>query len=147
MKWLSYLSGKPVLESSLHCLTTACLLKHEDFLYEELEPRDLCDFLFEEEAVDILSHDIITESKHRRKQVKFLLETLMENKNDCFYFFLYILQKKHYDYIRQTLEVNTSSYVEVGMFTFCSIKQFVHLRFFSTQRTSSTKYQHLDNYF
>lgn len=100
--------GRPVLESNLHCLTTACLLKHEDFLYEELEPRDICDFLFEEGAVDILSHDRITETSQRRKQVKYLIKTIMENKHDCFHFFLYILQRKHYGYIRQTLAEYTS---------------------------------------
>lgn len=110
--------GRPDLGLHLGCLTTECLRKHEDFLYEELEPRDLCDFLFEEGAVDILSHDRITETSQRRKQVKFLIKTLMENKNDCFHFFLYILQRKDYGYICQTLAEYTSS--TYGMCTFCS---------------------------
>lgn len=101
--------GRPVLESNLRCLTTACLLNHEDFLFEELEPIFLCDFLFEEGAIGILSHDIITETSQRRKQVKFLIKTIMENKHDCFHFFLYILKREDYGYVCQTLADYSSS--------------------------------------
>lgn len=44
--------------------------------------------------MDIPTHDRITETSSRRKQIRYLLETLKENKNDCFYFFLYILERE-----------------------------------------------------
>lgn len=138
--------GKPVLESSLRCLTTACLLRHKDFLNDELEPRDLCDVLFAEEAVDILSHDKITETNRRRKQVKILLETLMENKNDCFHFFLYILQRKHYDYIRQTLEQNTSSSVKVGGVRNEPIQLRLAVQYSTGTEMHKILYQHINSF-
>lgn len=101
---LSLISGKPVLIPSLTFLTTYCLQEHEDLLYKELEPIAVCDYLFEEEALNILDHDIITETKQRQKQIKRLIEKLTENKNDCFHFFLYILQKEEFEAIRKTIE-------------------------------------------
>lgn len=114
----SYLLGKPDLKLSRRCLTTSCLERYEDFLYDELEPLDICDFLFEERAVDIPSHDKITEPTQRRKQIECLLKTVKENQNDCFYFFLYILQREGYNYICQELEKRRTP-VRFGMFT-CS---------------------------
>lgn len=108
------------MKSSLRCLTTACLKRNEDFLYDELEPLDISDFLFEERAVDIPSHDKITEPTERRKQIECLLEIVNENNNDCLYFFLYILQREGYNYICQELE-NCKTPVRFGMFT-CSCR-------------------------
>lgn len=118
-----FLSGKPDLKSKLRCLTTACLKKYEDFFYDELEPVDICDVLFEESAVDIPSHDKITESTLRRKQIEYLLKTVKENKHDCFHFFLYTIQEI-LPFVCQELEKRTPSIIEVGMFVFILIKQF-----------------------
>lgn len=115
---LSYLLGIPNLERNLCCLTISCLERNEDFLYEDLEPLDICDFLFEEGAVDIPSHDKITEPCQRRKQIKYLLETVKGNEHHCFRFFLYILHREGYTDVCQRLVSRTSSRVEVGMFYF-----------------------------
>lgn len=74
-------------------------------MYEELEPTHIADLLFEERAVDIFAHDKITESPRRRNQIKYLLETLRENGNECFHFFLFILQENiEYRYICDKLQ-------------------------------------------
>lgn len=74
-------------------------------MYEELEPILIADLLFEERAVDIFTHDKITESRQRRNQIKYLLETVRENGNECFHFFLFILQERiEYRYICDKLQ-------------------------------------------
>lgn len=93
-------------------LTTSCLQEHEHTLYDELEPIAVCDLLFEEGAVNIPDHDIITETNQRQKQIKILLEKVKENKKDCFHLFLYILQEE-YRNIRNMLE--TPPIVREGM--------------------------------
>lgn len=72
-------------------------------MYNELDVNDICDHLFEERAMDIPTHDRITETSSRKKQIRYLLETLKENKNDCFYFFLYILQTEEFHLILDKL--------------------------------------------
>lgn len=104
--------GKPVLKSQLRSLTTACLKKYEDVLYDELEPLFICDVLFEESAVDVPSHDEITEPTCRRKQAEYLLKTVKENKHDCFHFFLYIIQEE-VPFVCQELEKHTPTMIEV----------------------------------
>lgn len=118
---MSSLSGKPDLIPSLNCLTIDCLQEHKEFFIDELDPLHFCDLLFEERALDILTHDIITETKMRQKQMKFLLETLREIKNDCFHFFLYILQRDEYDYIRTQLEKPAFEAIETSMYIFFSL--------------------------
>lgn len=86
--------GKPVLNHSLRYLTISCLRDYRNLFEEELEPIKLADLLFDERAVDILAHDKITETIFRRKQIKHLLETVEKNKEDCFHFFLFILQNE-----------------------------------------------------
>lgn len=93
-------------------LTTSCLQEHECTLYDELEPIVVCDLLFEEGAMNVLDHDIITETKQRQQQIKKLIEKVKENKNDCFHFFLSILQEK-YKSIHDVLE--TPPIVREGM--------------------------------
>lgn len=85
---------KPVLIPSLSWLSTSCLRVFRDLFEDELEPIKISDLLFEERAVDIFHHDRITEIESRRNQIKILLETLNENKEDSFHFFLYILQNE-----------------------------------------------------
>lgn len=110
------LSGKPNLSPSLQRLTISCLKKHETFLRDELEPLELCDLLFEERALKILDHDKITENNQRQKQIKHLLETVKENKNDCFHFFLYILQKEEYMSALEKLKKPCSKHIRSGKF-------------------------------
>lgn len=98
-----YFSGKPKLPISLQRLEISCIQEHEDVLHDELDPSDHSDLLFEERAIEIIAHDQITESDLRSKQTGYLLKTIKENKNDCFHFFLYILQKEEYEYILQKL--------------------------------------------
>lgn len=117
-----FVLGIPNLETSLCCLTISCLERNEDFMYEDLEPLDICDFLFEEGAVDIPSHDRITERSQRRTQIQYLLETVQGNEHYCFRFFLYILHREGYTDVCQRLVNRTSSRVEVGMFYIFSIK-------------------------
>lgn len=111
------------MKSQLRSLTTACLKKYEDVLYDELEPLFICDVLFEESAVDVPSHDKITEPTCRRKQAEYLLKTVKENKHDCFHFFLYIIQEE-VPFVCQELEKHTPTMIEVGMFVFLLFKQF-----------------------
>lgn len=111
----SSLSGKPDLMRSLTSLTTSCLQEHEVVLYDELEPIVVCDLLFEEEAVNILDHDFITETKQRQKQIQRLIKKLKENNKDCFHYFLYILEKEKFKTIRKLLEKSPSKAVGKGM--------------------------------
>lgn len=83
---------------------------------DELEPLELCDLLFEERALKILDHDKITENNQRQKQIKHLLETVKENKNDCFHFFLYILQKEEYMSALEKLKKPCSKHIRSGKF-------------------------------
>lgn len=115
--YLTYLlSGKPNLSPSLQPLTISCLKEHKIFLRDELEPLEICDFLFEEKALEILDHDKITEKERRKKQAKRLLKTIKRNKNCCFHFFLYILQKKEYKDVLDKLERPASETIRAGMF-------------------------------
>lgn len=104
------------MNSSLRRLSVACLQENEDFLLDELEPLDLCDLLFEEKAIEILAHDMITETSQRQKQTTYLIDTVKENNNDCFHFFLYTLQRTEYAYIREELEKPASEAIKGGMF-------------------------------
>lgn len=87
----------------LERLSTSCLQEQNEFLLDELEPIDLCDFLLEERAIEIMTHDKITETGERRQQVKDLLQTLQQNENDCFHYFLYIIEKNEFNDIRDVL--------------------------------------------
>lgn len=98
-------------------------------MYDELEPVDICDVLFEESAVDVPSHDKITEQTCRRKQTEYLLKTVKENKHDCFHFFLYIIQEM-FPFVCQELEKRTPTTIEVGKFVFLLFKQFASCNFF-----------------
>lgn len=121
--YLTYLlSGKPTLSPSLQLLTISCLKEHKHFLRDELEPLDICDFLFEESALEIREHDMITENGRLKKQIKRLLKTVKRNENDCFHFFLYILQNKEYKYVLEVLERPASETIRAGMFYFLLIK-------------------------
>lgn len=84
-------------------LSTSCLQEQEEFLLDELEPIDICDFLLEERAIEIMTHDKITETGQRRQQVKDLLQTLQQNENDCFHYFLYIIEKNEFKAIFNVL--------------------------------------------
>lgn len=110
------------MSPSLQPLTLSCLKEHEQFLREELEPLDICDFLFEERALEILDHDKITENGRREKQIKRLLETVERNENYCFHLFLYILQKEEYKYVLEELERPASETIGAGMFYILVIK-------------------------
>nr|XP_034319359.1 uncharacterized protein LOC117687222 [Crassostrea gigas] len=86
--------GRPDLIPCLKDLTISCLKDSKDFLMDELVPDPISDLLFEKRAIDIFTHDKLTETNRRRQQVKYLIETVQENRNDCFQFFLFILQKQ-----------------------------------------------------
>lgn len=85
-------------------LSTLCLEEQKEFLLDELEPKYLCDLLLEERAIEIMTHDIITEITDRRPQINALLQTLQKNENECFHYFLYIIEKKEFDFIRCEFE-------------------------------------------
>lgn len=95
---------KQDLSPSLRCLKISCLEQRREVLLEELEPLGLCDVLLEEGAIKILHHDKIMEIDKREKQIKYLLDYIKENKNDCFQAFLYTLQKENYEVICKELE-------------------------------------------
>ncbi|XP_065942164.1 uncharacterized protein [Magallana gigas] len=107
--------GRPVLNPSLSLLSTSCLGESSDLFEDELEPIRVSDLLFEERAVDILDHDIITRIVSRREQIKMLLDTLKRNKEDCFHFFLYILQND-FENICNALNKPTFAAPRVSMF-------------------------------
>ena len=107
------------MDTSLRTVNISCLKEHEEVLKNELEPLYVCDLLFEERAVDILNHDRVTEARHRQNQIKHLLDTLMENENDCFHFFLYILQKEDSESILQELKRSPSGAVGTGV-SYCN---------------------------
>lgn len=94
----------PGLSPHLKRLSTSCLQEQKKYLLDELEPIDICDFLFEEKAIEIMTHDSITETEKRRQQVEDLLKTLQENENDCFHYFLYIIEKNKFNDIHNVLE-------------------------------------------
>ena len=77
-------------------LDISCLQEHSDIIRNELDALYICDKLFEEMAVTFIDHDKITEAKHRRKQMDSLLNTVKENKHNCFNVFLFILQTEEY---------------------------------------------------
>lgn len=117
--YLAYsLSGKPSLCSELRSLNISCLQEHEEVLLEELDPLHISDLLFEERAIEIVEHDTITEFEYRRLQITNLLKTVKENKNDCFHFFLYILQNEEYVCIREKLERPVPEASRAGMFNY-----------------------------
>lgn len=124
------------MKPSLRCLTISCLKEFEDLLYDELEPVDICDVLFEESAVDIPSHDKITEPTRRRKQTECLLKTVKENKHDCFHFFLYIVQEM-FPFVCQELEERIPSPIEVGMYAFIFINHFARFCFLHIQKKNN----------
>lgn len=101
--FIHFSSGLPVLSPNLKRLSTWCLQEQKKYLLDELEPINICDFLFEEKAIEIMTHDNITETAKRRQQVEDLLQTLQENKNDCFHYFLYIIEKNELNDIRNVL--------------------------------------------
>lgn len=107
------------MDSSLRTVNISCLQEHEDELQDELDSVYMCDLLFEERAVDIPDHDRVTEARHRQKQIKHLLDTVKENKNDCFHFFLYILQKEESESILQELKRSPSGAVGTGV-SYCN---------------------------
>lgn len=109
-------AGKPILSPRLRRLNITCLQKHKEMLLDELEPLDFCDLLFEERAIEIPVHDKITETSRRVKQTEYLLETVQENKNDCFHFFLYILQKEEYMSVLEKLKKPCSKHIRSGKF-------------------------------
>lgn len=94
---------RPDLIPCLKDLTISCLKDSKNFLLDELEPNPISDLLFEKGAIEIFTHDKLTETVYRRQRAKFLIETVQENRNDCFQFFLFILQKK-YSYICEELQ-------------------------------------------
>lgn len=59
--------------------------------------------MLEERAIEIKAHYKITETEERRQQVKALLQTLQQNENDCFHYFLYIIEKNEFNYICDVL--------------------------------------------
>lgn len=92
------------MSSYFKSLNTSCLQEQKENLLKELEPIYICDFLFEEKAIEIMTHDRITETKKTRlQQVTDLLQTLQANKNDCFHYFLYIIEKNEFLGIRKAL--------------------------------------------
>lgn len=121
------------MKPSLRWLTISRLEEFEDLLYDELEPVDICDVLFEESAVDISSYDKITEPTRRRKQTECLLKTVKENKHDCFHFFLYIVQEI-FPFVCQELEERIPSPIEVGMYAFIFINHFARFCFLHIQK-------------
>lgn len=107
------------MSASLRCLKISCLKQRREVLLEELEPLGLCDVLLEEGAIKIINHDKIMEIDQREEQIKYLLDTIKENKNDCFQAFLYTLQKEKYEVICRELERPVSKVVAAGMFKMC----------------------------
>lgn len=80
------------MPASFSQLNISCLQEYEGILLKELDPLEISDLLFEEEAIDIVDHDQITETAIRLEQTKCLIDTVKENRNDCFHFFLFTLQ-------------------------------------------------------
>lgn len=111
-------------------MTPSCLQEHQSFLHEELEPIRICDLLFEERVIDILDHDKITETNRRLKQIQRLIEILMKNKNDCFHYFLNLLQREHFEKIRMKLENPALEAAEYGTFQLSFKVQYSSVLFF-----------------
>lgn len=70
---------------------------------EELDPLYVSDLLFEDRGIEIIEHDTITEFETRNQQFRTLLETVKENKNDCFHFFLYTIQKQYSESVQAAI--------------------------------------------
>lgn len=105
------------MPASFSQLNISCLQEYEGILLKELDPLEISDLLFEEEAIDIVDHDQITETAIRLKQTKCLIDTVKENRKDCFHFFLFTLQKNDkYNHVCGELEKPTSAAISDGMF-------------------------------
>lgn len=102
--FIHFSSGLPGLSPHLKRLSTSCLQERKKYLLDELEPIYICDFLFEEKAIEIMTHDNITEKEKRQQQVEDLLQTLQENENACFHYFLYIIEKNKFNDMHNVLE-------------------------------------------
>ena len=96
-------------------LDISCLQEHSDIIRNELDALYICDKLFEEMAVTFIDHDKITEAKQRRKQMDSLLNTVKENKDDCFNVFLFILQTEEYHSVLCELKGSSSETRKKGV--------------------------------
>ena len=114
-------------------LDISCLQEHSDIIRNELDALYISDKLFEEMAVTFIDHDKITEAKQRRKQMDSLLNTVKENKHDCFNVFLFILQTEEYHSVLCELKGSDSETIKKGvlyiaiLFVSLSIFTFVRL--------------------
>lgn len=114
--YLAYsLSGKPDLCPERRSLNISWLQENEEVIIQELDHLYVCDLLFEDRAIEIIEHDTITELKFRKEQARNLLKTVKENKNDCFHFFLYILQNV-YNSIGKKDEKSVQAAITTGIF-------------------------------
>ena len=116
----------------LEKLDVSCLDEHKQFLEEELEPLCICDILFEESAINILDHDKATETSRRKKQISHLLDTIKKNENNCFMFFLYILQnQRRHHIIKELLKASSKETIAAGMslskYSFCILLDWTHI--------------------
>lgn len=104
------------MHTLLEKLDTSCLDERTQFLQEELEPLYICDILLEESAISILDHDKATEASRRKKQISYLLDIVKKNQNNCFMFFLYILQSQgRHNIIKELLKTSSKETIATGM--------------------------------
>lgn len=75
--------------------TDELLQKHSDFLYWELEPREIADKMFQEGHLTFSEHDDITDRRQKNKRLKELLG-ILKKKNNLYEDFWCTLQSLKY---------------------------------------------------
>lgn len=115
-----FISGLPALNDIFRGLDKSWLRERKQILLEEVDPLYICDLLLEESAIDIPYHDMITETNRRREQISILLKKVEEDANNCFLFFLYILQTEGYHFLTFTESdfIPQHKSIEAGMTSF-----------------------------
>lgn len=80
------------------------LQNHLDFLYTELEPREIADEMFQASLFTPADHDYITDNPKRRKRLRNLLEILKRKRMHAR--FLVLLKEMQHTIVLETLRTN-----------------------------------------
>ena len=83
-------------------ITHDLLQKHFTFLYQELEPRDIADQMFQACHISVSDHDAMTDDSKKFKRLKELLDIL--RRRNLYIPFLYVLHSLRYFTVLDTLQ-------------------------------------------
>ena len=77
--------------------------RHQALFFEQLEPLELSDILFELDVLTVGDHDNIEENQSRKRRIEILLSCLKRNSENLDYF-LYALQQCNAELVLEKLE-------------------------------------------